>query len=321
MLQFFNLPRELRDMVYMAIITWERPRPTLQDIASTGDWHETRILPRNDPECYFSRRKPPSTCANVLAASRQLNEELRQSMLCARKAGTLVARMDCIVKNERSHSFTWLSIPLVHRTTQVPNKTVGCRWVANMPVVGKLLTGPPSQQQAFDDAATSIEKLQIDIRLFEKDPSMTATLRDRKTSWAVCAALKRVCQNKMELLPTPHWPDCVVIDTLILNVVPRDGAVNECSVRKDSASAAQTDLVSQSKDADNSRAVARELVDVWNKLWSGDGYKSRHYSKLLESITRVQVRIDGVSISERELRLELERGQAERRRIAQRVGW
>jgi hypothetical protein len=319
--QFFNLPRELRDMVYMAIITWERPRPRLEHTASTWGWHETGILPRNDAGCHFSRVEPPSTCANVLAASRQLNAELRQSIICARKAGTLVARMDCIVKNERSHYFTWLSIPVVYRTVQVPDNKAACSWVPHVPIIGKLLAGPQSQQHAFDDDATSIEKLQLDIRLFGKDSSMTGTPRDQTTSWAVCAALKRVCQHRMELLPTPDWPDCVVIDILILNVVPHDGAADECRVHKDSGTAAQADPVSHSQDADDARVVARELIDVWNKLWSGGGFKSRHYSKLLERIKRVQVRVDGVLVSERELRLELERGQAERRRIAQRVGW
>jgi hypothetical protein len=84
--------------------------------------------------------------------------------------------------------------------------------------------------------------------------------------------------------------------------------------------AGQADSAGKSHDADDARVVARELVDVWNNLWSGDGFSSRQFSKLLERIKRVQVCIDGVLVGERALRLELERGQAERRRIAQRVG-
>jgi hypothetical protein len=42
---------------------------------------------------------------------------------------------------------------------------------------------------------------------------------------------------------------------------------------------------------------------------------------LLERILKVRICMDGVLVRERELRLELERGQAERRRIAMRVGW
>jgi hypothetical protein len=305
-------------MVYMAIITWERPRPTLEDIASTWGWHETGLPP--DASCHFSLLKPPSTCANVLAASRQINDELRQSIRCARKARILLARMDCIVKNERSHWFTWLSIPVAHSTTLVPNHKAVRGWVPNVPIVGRLLAAP-QHQQPIDDAATRIERLQIDIRMFDKALNETGTTRYQATSWAVCAALNRVCQHGKELLPTPQWPDCVVVDTLILNVVPRDGPANESPVRKDSASAAQVDSVGQSQDADNARIVARELVDVWNKLWSGDGLESRHYSKLLQRIKRVQVCVDGALVSERELRLEWERGQAEKRRIDQRLGW
>jgi hypothetical protein len=313
--QFFDLPRELRNMVYMAILTWQRPQPKLED-NSTWRWHDTG--------CYFARIEPPSTCANVLAASRQLNEELKQSIHFARQAGLLIARLDCIVKNERNHFFTWLSIPLVHSTIPVPSNKVVCGWVTYVPVVGRLLTGL-QHRRSTKHAATSIEKLQVDIRLSGKeDLDRTANLhaiREQTTSWAVCAALKTVCQHRRELSPPPNWPDCVEVDTLILNIVPQERSANESHARKDSVNAEQADSAGQSHDADDARIVARELVDVWNKLWSGDGFKSRQHSRLIERIKRVQVCVDGVLVGERKLRLELERGQAERRRIAQRVGW
>jgi hypothetical protein len=312
--QFFDLPRELRDIVYMAIITWERPRPKLEE-NSTWCWRDTG--------CYFAPEEPPKTCANILAASRQLNNELRQSIHTARKAGMLVVRMDCMVENERNHFFTWLSIPLVHSTNPVPSSKSVCGWASCVPVLGRWLAGH-QYQQPTKDATTSIEKLQMDIRLSRKDLARSQTLhdvREQTTSWAVCAALKTVCQHRRELSPPPNWPEHVVVDTLVLNIIPHDGPADDSPVRKDSMNAGQADSTVKSHDADDARIVARELVDVWNKLWSGDGFSSRQFSKLLERIKRVQVCIDGVLIGERALRLELERGQAERRRIAQRVGW
>jgi hypothetical protein len=69
------------------------------------------------------------------------------------------------------------------------------------------------------------------------------------------------------------------------------------------------------------RTVAKELVDVWNRIWAADDYKGSFYQILLERIKRVRICINEETWRVRELRLELERGQAERRRIAARVGW
>jgi hypothetical protein len=244
-------------------------------------------------------------------------------MHVARKAGMLVARIDCIVENERNHFFTWLSIPLVHNTNPVPSSKSVCGWAFCVPVLGRWLAGH-QHRQTTEDATTSIEKLQIDMRLSGKDLGGSQTLhavREQTTSWAVCAALKTVCQHRRELSPPPNWPEHVVVDTLVLNILPREEPVEESPVRKDSMNAGQADSAGKSHGADDARIVARELVDVWNKLWSGDGFSSRQFSKLLERIKQVQVCVDGVLVGERALRLELERGQAERRRIAQRVGW
>jgi hypothetical protein len=156
--QFFDLPRELRDIVYMAIITWERPRPKLEE-NSTWCWRDTG--------CYFAPEEPPKTCANILAASRQLNNELRQSIHTARKAGMLVVRMDCMVENERNHFFTWLSIPLVHSTNPVPSSKSVCGWASCVPVLGRWLAGH-QYQQPTKDATTSIEKLQMDMMYVSK---------------------------------------------------------------------------------------------------------------------------------------------------------
>jgi hypothetical protein len=126
--------------------------------------------------------------------------------------------------------------------------------------------------------------------------------------------LKRVCENDPERFSRP-----TTIDTLVLNIVSSDRPTNNTPAQESSTGVAQP--MSVANDLDDARVVARELINVWNKLWSIDESKGRYYRSLLERIQRVRVCVDEVLVRERELSLELERGQAEGRRIAQRVGW
>jgi hypothetical protein len=304
----------------MAVVTWERPRPTLKDTSSSWGYHQIGRTQGHGTGCDFSREKPPGTCANVLAVNRQLNHEMKETIDCARRRGLLVARMDCIA-NGNHHHFTWLSIPVVHSNCPVTQSEMVSGWAPNVPIVGKLLAAC-RRRKDIDYATTSIEQLQIDIRLFAKDLNSSegaGSPLDSTTSWYVCAALKRICEHRLELFPTPSWPPSVAVDTLVLNIVPPDRSVKDRRNRRDSVNITQSGP--DVNDMDDARIVARELVDVWNKLWSGHEFKGRLYGKLLERIKRVRVCVDGVLIRERDLKLELERGQAERRRIAQRVGW
>jgi hypothetical protein len=59
-------------------------------------------------------------------------------------------------------------------------------------------------------------------------------------------------------------------------------------------------------------------VDVWNELWLGRWPVK--YEALLQRIERVRVCIDGVLVRERGLRVELERGRREMKRLVLRSG-
>jgi hypothetical protein len=68
--------------------------------------------------------------------------------------------------------------------------------------------------------------------------------------------------------------------------------------------------------------AAEELVNMWQKIWAADREREgAHYQRLLEKIKRVRISINDQTWRMRELRLELERGQAERRRIEHRLGF
>ncbi|KAH8706147.1 hypothetical protein GQ44DRAFT_558139, partial [Phaeosphaeriaceae sp. PMI808] len=200
MAKFLDLPRELRDMIYMAIITWERPRPALEDATSMLGWIPSwETQNRDGPGCIFSSKKAPSTCANVLVANRQVNEEMGHNIDRARRKGALRSRMDCIArKNGQLFYFSWLSIPIVHtRIADVHDakNIVRSRWAPSVPVVRRLWAAAPRWPSTIGcRASTSIEQLQIDIRFFQNDRYRQSQIEGTpdRASWAICAALKTV---------------------------------------------------------------------------------------------------------------------------------
>lgn len=301
-------------MILMAVITLERPRPILKDVITSldyyGDYEEQQF------GCSFLEEEPRSTCANVLAVNRQLNHEMGQAIDRARTEGILVARIDCVVADS-NHYFTWMSLPLVHNSYPTPRKGQ-TGWGKSVPKIAKLLASPRHQQ-----LATRLETLQIDVRLFTNDFNTTGnppTSYEPSPSWAICTALRKICEHRGDaVLSKSYTQRSVSIDTLVLNVISAYRGIEKAQARPESPGAEASGRSTQ--DMDYARLVAHELVDIWTKLWSGLESKGRMYSKLLERIQRVRICLEGVVIRERELRLELDRGQEERRRIARRVGW
>jgi hypothetical protein len=316
MTQFLDLPRELRDMVYTEALTSCRPLPTLRDTQSTSGWYRP-WEPRTglgDHGCALSSRRAPSTCANLLACNRQINAEMMQAVERGRQTGRLAALIDCIAKDEM-HYFTWLAIPLVITTTseQEPGKSslskVMPSWAVEVlaatdRVQGSVTTSPTHHR------ATTIEQLWIDVRLFDPSASTATaceTPRDR-ASWAICAALKHIVEHNPDNIPTRSYQNAITIDEVILNVVPQSSV----KVPNDDG---ESLFIPESQSSSPAEELLHELVNVWNKLWAGNSFKARYYRTLLEKIKRVRVCLNGETFRIRELAVELERGQAERRRI------
>ncbi|KAF2824201.1 hypothetical protein CC86DRAFT_252574, partial [Ophiobolus disseminans] len=196
--QFFDLPRELRDMIYMAVVTWQRPCPSLQDSDAVYGWlwstSERRIC--REFGCIFSPERVPSTCANMLAVCHQINNEMMKTIDRARRKNVLFGTIDCIADDGDKHFFEWLSLPLVHttQTITVLEEKRSCGWAPKVPVVGRLLAAPKRIPTTNEMTTTIIEKLRIDLRCFkhgENDQERLRTSTER-TSWAVCEALKRL---------------------------------------------------------------------------------------------------------------------------------
>lgn len=306
---FFDLPRELRDMIYLAVITWSRPRPQLTGTTTRCLFFEPSNEASSPSHSGPSGSKPPTTsCANLLATNRQVHAEMVHAVARARRKGLLVARLDYANGDGFYHAFQWLGVPIVRTSTvqlhPLPKQTAG--WKRNVPVVRHLFAAQSLKKLATCwCTATTVEQLQIDVRLLGQQPGSL----DNAIMWAICDTLKGLVGTKGT---AGNCANEVTIDTLILNVVTaaQSGVLTEALVGD------ATRIFD-----DDSQAVAKSLLDIWNKLWSGVEYLNGTYCILLERIQRVKVCIDGVLIRERELRLELERGQAERKRIALRVGW
>jgi hypothetical protein len=314
--QLFDLPFELRELIYMALITWEHPRPQLEEATATKNYHHG-IRPR-----WFGigsdavLQRPTSTCASILGATRQLNQEMTQTIDRARRRGQLVARIDCTL-NGGFHQFTWLSLPLVKSKRWTTREEVVPSWIPDLAILGKLLAALHRHTLVLR-ATTVIEHLHIDVRLSQADleKERRTRLQGRRVGTAIFAALTKVCDFQKQVQQPAKWQNSVTIDCLTLNVVSPARIV--APIAAANAALPETDC---SREA-GLQIVARELVDVWTQLWAGDEWSAQLYCQsLLECIKRVRVYIDGALVRERVLMLELERGRAERKRIAQRAGW
>jgi hypothetical protein len=326
MVGFLELPRELRDLVYWEVLLWERPRPTLGE----AQWL-FRFRRISSPQssvtgeygCAYAHSGTPQTCANFMCCNRQINAEMGEVIERARRRGALRAKLNCIAEDESFHYFTWLAVPLVktmyglngsedERTTSWMERFLRWRWsVLPTPIAG----------MANRTSTTRLSTLWIDIRIAGDRSAkwLRNTTSPDRTSWAICAALKRLLGSGPDLsnsngedTTTTAATGTILINELVLNVVPPPGISSSQYLDEYFPSNATGAGVV------HPRSVARELVEVWNKIWKGESYKATLYQLLLERIERVMICVDGEVWRVRELKLELERGRAERRRLAAR---
>lgn len=328
--EFFGLPRELRDMIYTCVITWSLPQPHCED---TEDYRWRHVLGpgsirSGEYGCSYSTDTVPGTCANLLACSRQVNLELTQAIERAKRQGDLVAKLDCIAVDESVHAFSWLSLPIVtnRRTKQEGKTNVLASWadrILHTPqrVLNLRLSGR-SPSPSRSGSTTILETLWIDIRIHGNRTAKWSSnpYPPERTSWAICAALKRLFDGDTLMRPIDATtspgpsPNEVVIDELVLNVVSPSTPKNSWLPEDYPLDVATYGVV-------HPQTVARELLNMWNIIWTAEDFKGAHYHVLLERIKRIKICVDRETWRVRELGMELERGQAERRRIAMRGGW
>ncbi|EUC30550.1 hypothetical protein COCCADRAFT_103646 [Bipolaris zeicola 26-R-13] len=348
-MQFLELPRELRDMIYTEMLMPTEPLPSGQDTQTAANWYLVRQAHQpsaDSSRCFLSSRAMPSTCASVLASNRQIHQEMMQIAGKARQAGQLATRLDCLVQSN-AHYFTWLAVPFVRpadgsarrieeeRGQSWTSKIMeGWSWMVsffNAWMESDVKRGSSSTRLfSFTRSYADIERLWVDVRPVGSTISngsgsaaaAAAATHGEMTSWAICAALKHMFDNGPDKMRSNRRIDCV--DEVILNVVPRartalgsqwgDESDGDTLVIADSSSSSPSD------EAETER-LRNELVDVWDKIWGatdGRDMRARLYRTLLERIKRVRICVDGVTFRTRGLAVELERGRAEMRRIQMR---
>ncbi|KAF1976251.1 hypothetical protein BU23DRAFT_456308 [Bimuria novae-zelandiae CBS 107.79] len=322
---FFDLPRELRDLLYEEVLLWQRPRPELAGEKFMVYDRNRRFKKVYEPQsslrgefgCAYALEHPPSTCASFLACNRQIYAEMKETMQRLGKKGLVNVRLDCIAEDESFHYFTWLGVPLV-RTTMSGRQRDSKNgyfpewiedWVRYLSCPLRLLNPSLSAVDciARHSFTTQIARLWIDIRIVGDRSNKwrrNSSPPDR-TGWAICAALKRLFDKGPYLPAERDQPSTMIltVEELVLNVVPPPPTPA---------------LYSPTGVAQPKLTVAKELVNVWSKIWAGDEFKGIFYAGLLERIGWLRVCVGGEMFRVRELSGVLERGQKERRRIAER---
>jgi hypothetical protein len=313
MVNFLQLPRELRDLVYLEILLWERPLPTL----GKAQWL-FRFRRISSPQssvtgefgCAYAHSGTPRTCANFLCSNRQIYAEMGDAIKRVRRKGLLKVKLNCIAEDESFHYFTWIAAPLV-RTVYAPEGDHSSGWIGRVRWWFWPVASVPR-------AVTRIERLWIDVRIVGDRSAkwLRNTASPDRTSWAICAALKRLLGGGPDMsnanIPARIGTGTITIDELVLNIVPPPGiSPSQYLDEEFPGNATGAGVV-------HPRSVAKELVDVWGKIWRGESWKATLYQVLLEKIERVMVCVDGEIWRVRELKVELERGRAERRRLSAR---
>jgi hypothetical protein len=304
MVPFLELPRELRDMIYEAVITMERPRPSYQEVQWSSRFQrvlESYSVRRGEYGCAYSLEPPPATCANLLQCNRQVYHEMSERIEWVRKKGLMAMKLDCIAEDESFHYFTWICIPLVETTVDERERRSNIVFnLANRLIRG---FGEYLSSRTF---STLVHQLWIDVRLCgdRHGKWFRNSCAPDRTSWAICAALKRFFDQGPDFSSKKSLANSTItVGELVLNVVtPRDVPEERYLDEGLGLDQMQDGLV-------HPRTVAKELVDVWNTIWSGHGLKGSLYQVLLERIKQVRVCVNGKTFKERELRLELERGR------------
>lgn len=238
----------------------------------------------------------------------------------------MIAKLDCIAADESMHAFSWLSLPIVTNKKHEHEQKHGIlpAWagrILNSPQ-RMLHLGSKSSSPNPPTSTTTLEHLWIDVRIYGNRTAKwhANPCPPDRTSWAVCAALKRLFDGDSLMRPinaastASSFSNNITIDELVLNVVSPRTKTDEWLSEDYPLDAATYGVV-------HPQTVAKELLDMWNIIWTGEGLKGAHYHVLLERIKRVSVCVDGTTWRVRELGMELKRGQAERRRIALRGVW
>jgi hypothetical protein len=234
----------------------------------------------------------------------------------AKKKGLASVKLDCMVMLTGHCYFSWLRIPFVKTTIERPESSSSMGMMNDWASTLLKRYLPWQVREAYKPGTignrrTYIHQLWIDVRLSGYNLPYMDTRGIRFTmTWYVCAILDHILEGGPEFSVFARSARIDTVDELVLNVVEPTYLSEEDPYS----------VFGQAAPRFHARNAANDLVNMWHKIWAAER-EGAHYQRLLEKIKRVRVSINDQTWRVRELRLELERGQAERRRIEHRLGF
>lgn len=245
----------------------------------------------------------------------------------AERKRTLAVRMDCMAVDESWFYFEVRGAPVVRTGGEVRVEVggEGRGWVGEW-----MMWVRGESREVERRVVTRVERVVVDVRILGDRRNRVGGRVGARTGWAVCAAVRRFCERGVGWGLEREWKEeregekekkrgekLVVemeVGELVLNVVSPEGETPVKFLDEDFP----PDEVEEG--VVHPRTVARELDEVWSRIWAGEEPRGVVYGGLLERIDWVRVCVDGETFKLRELRGVLERGREERRWIAQRPG-
>ncbi|KAF2748847.1 hypothetical protein M011DRAFT_339302 [Sporormia fimetaria CBS 119925] len=286
MAQFLELPRELRDQIYYALITSALPRSRLEDGAG---WEERTAVTTT---YRYRKELVPVNCATFLRCNRQVYAELSEAIQFAKEKDFAALTLECMIRDIGHTEFAWRKIPFVESTcTALDNERNGITSPSYFDTLQELfhkymLTPPPEKLTR----KTLLHQLWVDVKLAGEGlhwNSFNGHVLSR-AKWHICLALRDIVENGSDFQSNSALTTTTTdVEEVVLN------------------------LVSDGSDKDDDlKIVAESLITLWNNVWLGRD-PGTLYRILLYRVQRVRVCIGGRTYKVRNLRLELQRGHSE----------
>lgn len=186
--KFLDLSRELRDIIYTAVLGSELSPPSSP--AESGDRKRTSGRGGLDEEAFeycnmYSLQPVPVSSSALLRTNRQIHTELAEIISRVKKSKTLRYKLDCLMLDERLIYPTWLSVPAL---------------------------------------SSSVASVEVDFRLFgdcngKRSGWAGGDGAPSVIIWSLFALLKRFLLRGPDFLSPPKPGRKIKIGVLVLNVI------------------------------------------------------------------------------------------------------
>ena len=256
MVTILELPREIRDLIYMAVFNSELSPP-----ASPAECRHDRnqISSEYGPSEYFGEHcnhypmEPVSiSCSGLLLTCRQVRAEVLDVIARLKVQNQLQYKIDCIIEDEKFFCPTWLSVPVV----------------------------------SFD-----IDTVEVNFRIFgQRNGRCGFTPGDGGPSfliWSLFALLNRFLERGPNFLSPFKSRQKINVKLITLNIVtptePTEGFIPEDWQRS----------YSRTTGVIHPKTVLRSIQSELNSLLQKTRYTTKYATTVYNGVHRVKLMLDG----------------------------